>query len=105
MCVHSLEREGIDILVLGCTDFTCIKDQLRKVLTPHIRIIDPAKEVARTADEALQMRGWRRWGRREGSFSFYVSGEGPKQLKEFAERVFDIKIGAINLSKTSSLLP
>jgi hypothetical protein len=64
-----------------------------------------AKEVARTADEVLQMRRWRRSGRREGSFSFYERGEGPKPLKEFAERVFDIKIGAINLSNTSSLLP
>ena len=72
-----------------------------RVLAPHIKIIDPAKEVERTADEALQMRGWRRLGKREGSFSFHESGEGPKQLKAFAERVFDIKIEPINLSKTS----
>ena len=105
ICVYPLEKEGIDVLVLGCTDFTCIKDQLRKVLAPHIKIVDPAMEVARTADEALQMRGWRRLGRRQGRFSFHESAEGPKQLKEFAEKVFNIKIGAINLSKTSSLLP
>ncbi len=98
-CVYPLEKEGIEILVLGCTDLTCIKDQLQKVLAPHIKIIDPAKEVARTADEALQMMGWRRWGKRKGSFSFYESGEGPKQIKEFAERVFNIKIGAVNLCK------
>lgn len=95
-CVYPLEKEGIDILVLGCTDLTSIKDQLRKVLAPHIKIIDPAKEVARTADEALQMKGWGRLGKREGSFSFYESGEGPKQLKEFAERVFGINIESIN---------
>jgi len=68
-------------------------------LAPHVKIIDPAKEVARTADEALQMMGWRSWGKREGSFSFYESGEGPKQIKEFAEKVFNSKIGAINLCK------
>lgn len=99
MCVYPLEKEGIDILVLGCTDLTCIKDQLRKVLAPRIKIIDPAREAARTAGEALQMRGWRRLGKRKGSFTFYESGEGPKQVKEFAERLFNIKIGAINLSK------
>jgi len=98
-CVYPLEKEGIEILVLGCTDFTCIKDQLQKVLAPHIKIIDPAKEVARTADETLQMMGWRRWGRRKGSFNFYETGQGPKQIKEFAERVFNIKIGAINPCK------
>lgn len=95
-CVFPLEQQGIDILVLGCTDFTCIKDQLQKVVAPHITIIDPAKEVARTADETLQMRGWRRLGTRQGSFSFYASGEGPEQIKEFAERVFGIKVEAIN---------
>jgi glutamate racemase len=105
ICVYPLEKEGIDVLVLGCTDFTCIKDQLRKVLAPHIKIVDPAMEVARTADEALQMRRWRRLGRRQGRFSFHESGEGPKQLKEFAEKVFNIKIGAINPIRTSSLLP
>jgi len=101
-CVYPLEKEGIDVLVLGCTDFTCIKDQLQKVLARHIKIIDPAKQVVRAAVEALQMMGWRRLGRREGSFSFYASGEGPKHIKEFAERVFNIKIGAINLCKNVS---
>jgi len=98
-CVDPLEREGIEILILGCTDLTCIRDQLRKVLAPHIKIIDPAREVARSADEALQKMGWRRLERGEGSFSFYESAEGPKHIKEFAERVFNIKIGAINLCK------
>jgi hypothetical protein len=60
-------------------------------LVPHIKIIDPAKEVAGTADEALQMMGWRRWGRREGSFSYYESGEGPKQIKEFARFLYPLQ--------------
>ncbi len=101
-CVYPLEKEGIDVLVLGCTDFTCIKDQLERVLAPHIKIIDPAKEVARMADEALQIKGWRRGGKREGIFSFYSSGEGPKGINGFAERVFNIKIGAINPCKDFS---
>ena len=65
-------------------------------MAPHIKIIDPAKEVARTADEALQMKGWGRLGKREGRFSFYESGEGPEQIKEFAKRVFGINIESIN---------
>jgi len=91
MCVHPLERKGIDILVLGCTDFTCIKDHLRKVLAPHIKIIDPAKEVARTADEALQMRGWRHLGRKKGEFYFFKTAEPPVNAVEFAWRAFGIK--------------
>ena len=98
-CVDPLEKEGIEVLILGCTDLTCIRDQLRKVLAPQITIIDPAEEVARTADEALQKMGWRRMRRGAGSFSFYESAEGPKHMKEFAERVFNIKIGAVNLYK------
>lgn len=94
-CVGPLEREGIEILVLGCTDFTCIKDRLQRVLASHIKIIDPAEEVARMAEEALQIMGWRRLERKEGNFSFYESAEGPKHINEFAERVFNIKIGAM----------
>ena len=99
---HPLEKEGIDVLILGCTDLTCIKGQLRKVLAHHIKIIDPAKQVVRAADEALQVKGWRRLGRREGSFRFYASGKGPKHSKEFAERVFNMRIGTINPCKNPS---
>jgi glutamate racemase len=101
-CVYPLEKEGIDVLILGCTDLTCIKGQLRKVLAHHIKIIDPAKQVVRAADEALQVKGWRRLGRREGSFRFYASGKGPKHSKEFAERVFNMRIGTINPCKNPS---
>jgi hypothetical protein len=55
-------------------------------------MIDPDKEVARTGAEALQMKGWRSLGKRERSCCFYESGEGLKQIKEFAERVFSINI-------------
>jgi glutamate racemase len=101
-CVYPLEKEGIDVLVLGCTDLTSIKGRLQKVLAHHIKIIDPAKQVARAADEALQVVGWRRLGRREGSFRFYASAEGPKNIKEFAERVFNMRIGTINPCENSS---
>jgi len=49
-CISPLEAEGIDTLILGCTDFTCIAAELRAVLSPDIQMVDPAKEVVKTAD-------------------------------------------------------
>ena len=91
-CISPLEREGIDALVLGCTDFTCIAAELRAVLSPDIQMVDPAKEVVKTANMILQERSWRRTGKERGHISFFSSGKAPQGAKEFSRRIFDIQI-------------
>jgi len=90
-----LEREGIEALVLGCTDFTCIVDELRAVISPQIVLIDPATEVAKTVSNVLQEKGWRHT--EGGHISFFASGEGPKGIEDFAKKVFDIYLREISL--------
>jgi len=87
----------IDTLILGCTDFTCIAQELRVVLSPSIRIVDPAGEVVKTANMALQERNWRQTGRVIGTMTFYASGEAPAGAKDFARRIFDIYIDEFRL--------
>ena len=91
-CVSPLEREGIDALVLGCTDFTCIAAELRAVLSRDVQIVDPAKEVVREAARVLQGNHWRRTRKEKGHISFFSSGKAPQGAKEFSRRIFDIQI-------------
>ena len=96
-CISPLEREGIGALVLGCTDFTCIAAELRAVLSPDIQMVDPAKEVVKTANMILQERSWRRTGKERGHISFFSSGKAPQGAEEFTQRIFGIQIGEFQI--------
>ena len=96
-CISPLEAEGIDALILGCTDFTCITAELRAVLGPDIQMVDPAKEVVKTANMILQDTSWRRAGKERGHISFFSSGKAPQGAKEFAQRIFGIEIGEFQI--------
>ena len=96
-CIMPLEIAGIDTLVLGCTDLTCITDELRMALHHDIRMIDPAEEVAITTAAMLEERKWRRTGEEKGSIRFFASGKAPKGAEEFAQRVFGIPINGFQI--------
>lgn len=91
-CVAPLIAEDIAALVLGCTDFTCIAEELRAVVPPEVRIIDPAAEVVAVTARILQEKAWNRAGNGTGDVVFYASGTPPKGVREFAQRVFGISI-------------
>lgn len=40
-----LLKKNIDILVLGCTHYFFLKDQIREIIHPHIKIVDLANDL------------------------------------------------------------
>lgn len=51
-------QEGeIDTLVLGCTHYVFVQDELRSLLGPHIRLMDTGEPVARQTRRLLQAAG------------------------------------------------
>jgi len=94
-CINPLLEKGIDALILGCTDFTCVKDTLKEVVPPRVDIIDPAREVARTVNEKLKSRDWMRKGEDESQLFFYHTNGLPEETREFARRVFNLTIDEI----------
>lgn len=47
----------IDTLVLGCTHYVFVQDELRNLLSPHIRLMDTGEPVARQTRRLLQAAG------------------------------------------------
>lgn len=47
----------IDTLVLGCTHYVFVQDELRSLLGPHIRLMDTGEPVARQTRRLLQAAG------------------------------------------------
>lgn len=53
---HFISYHGIDTLILGCTHYPLIRDNILK-LYPGLDIIDPSEEVARSIQSALEADG------------------------------------------------
>ena len=51
--VNPMVKEGIDVLVLGCTHYPFVESSLRKILPPEIQVINPAPAVARQVKKRL----------------------------------------------------
>lgn len=50
-------KQGIDTVVLGCTHYPFVIPQIRQIVGPQVRVIDPAPAVARQVRRLLQERG------------------------------------------------
>lgn len=92
-CLDPLIQEGIDSLILGCTDFTCLREYLEKNLPPQSEILDPAEEAARELRRNLEARRvLRPSDNGRGKLVLYHRGEAPAHAATFAKRVFDLTI-------------
>ena len=66
LCERYLGRMGrfgnapgdIDTLVLGCTHYVFVADELRKLVGPHVTIIETGEPVARQTHRLLTQQGW-----------------------------------------------
>ena len=45
---------GVDTLILGCTDLTCVRDIAEEAAGIGVTVVDPAEEVVREARQILQ---------------------------------------------------
>jgi glutamate racemase len=45
--VSPLLNHGIDTLIMGCTHYPVLRDSIRKVVGPHVELVDSAEAIAR----------------------------------------------------------
>ncbi|MCP2040283.1 glutamate racemase [Neisseria sp. HSC-16F19] len=65
----------IDHLVLGCTHYPFLSAQIRRILPPHIDIIDSGAAVARQTRAVLQQHGLLADATQEGQALFYTNAD------------------------------
>ncbi len=68
----SLQKSGIDTLILGCTHYPLLKKPIAAFLGKKVALVDSAEETARDVREVLSKNGVRR-RRGRGSTSFFVT--------------------------------
>lgn len=53
-CIEPMIEEGADAIVLGCTHYPFLSEQIKEIIGPDIRIINPAPAVALRAKSILE---------------------------------------------------
>jgi glutamate racemase len=69
-----VQEAGADTLIMGCTHYPFLAAHLGSQLGTGVALIDPAVETVRRVGRALDERGLRQSGNRQGD-RFYTSGD------------------------------
>jgi len=73
--LRPLLAKQIDTLVLGCTHYPYLTEQLRSIAGPEVNLVDPAVETVNELYELLKEKQLLNISDKAGSREFYVSGD------------------------------
>jgi glutamate racemase len=92
-----LAASGIDTLILGCTDLTCVRDIAEEVAGEEVTVVDPAEEVVREARRILQDAGaLRPQGGTPANYRFLITGDDRANFAAFTARFLELPQVAVD---------
>lgn len=84
--LEPLRRAEVDAVVLGCTHYPFLQEEIARVLGPQVTLIDSAPAVARQTRRVLEERGMLAV-EGEGSLHVVTSGD-PERVRPVATRLW-----------------
>ncbi len=91
------KKSKLDAIILGCTHFPVLREQISEYLDENIIIIDPAEETAKEVKKELSDKNMLNLGNGEQSIQFFVSNN-PEKFKFIANKIIDpLEIEVIHL--------
>lgn len=72
--IKPMQAKGADTLVLGCTHYSLIKEQIVKVAGPGMKIVDAGAAVAKELQRRLSMQGLDNTQSQRPAVTFVTSG-------------------------------
>jgi glutamate racemase len=85
--VHSLIARGVDTLVLGCTHFPFLREQVERAAGPEVTILDTGGAVARQLQRRLGEKGLL-GGRADSVQHRFLTSNRTDELEAFVRRVW-----------------
>jgi glutamate racemase len=80
-----------DTLILGCTDFTCVRDIIDEVVGSRVVVVDPAEEVVREASRVMLERGGVNPGsNRPARMKFFITGDDQDNFSSFGAKFLGV---------------
>jgi glutamate racemase len=80
-----------DTLILGCTDFTCVRDIINDVVGDCVTVVDPAEEVVREATRVLSERGGlHAKSGRSSDGQYFITGDDLDNFSSFGAKFLGV---------------
>lgn len=92
--LSELKEQDIDTLVLGCTHYPVLREQISKVIGDNVVLVNPAYESAKATKEVLMEKNILSGKKDGGTCTYYSSGE-PEKFKEIGENIVKYKIDKV----------
>ena len=79
--MRPLLEKKVDTIVLGCTHYSFITEQIKQIAGPDIAIVDTDDAVARRLGSVLEEKDLLKNDKAPGEITFYSSGDLSVQQK------------------------
>ncbi len=73
--IEPLLQQGIDTLILGCTHYSLIRDNIQNLVGESVQLVEPGEAVARQLRQVLQQNGLLTCKGSIPDYAFYTSGK------------------------------
>lgn len=101
-----IEEFKADTLILGCTDFTCVRDVIDEIASQRVTVVDPAEEVVREATRVLTINGGLRpKSGRPAENRFLITGDDLDNFSTFGAKFLglsEIKVSRVPLAEVQA---
>ena len=95
-----------DTLILGCTDFTCVRDIIDEVVGTQAVVVDPAEEVVREATRILkEQNGLNPGSGKKALTKFMITGDDQENFSKCGAKflsVPDIEVTRVPLAEVQN---
>ena len=83
---------GMDTLIFGCTDLTCVRPETEQAAGAGVRIIDPAEEIVQDIREILGSQSLlNEQSPADRAYDICITGENTQAFSSFAEAFLGLK--------------
>lgn len=93
MYLSSIQKENVDTLILGCTHFSLLYNQVYRAMESKATLVDAAGSAAQYVQNFLTEKDMLGRPRRKGKTKFFVSSE-PEAFCETAQKFLGRNISA-----------
>ena len=75
-----IERQKVEVVVLGCTHYPFIKEEIQKSLGHPVIFLDGAEGISKRVEFLLEQQNLRNSSKHKGSLSFILTNDKSQTL-------------------------